>query len=69
MADDIIEHLPTVDVLEDHVVVMLVNDHFAHSTDIRVMEEHGKCGLSKSTNFPRGIFGGLPARRVVWVWM
>ena len=46
MADDIIQHLSTVDVFENHVVVVLVDDHFAHSANIRVVEEHGEGGFA-----------------------
>jgi hypothetical protein len=40
MADDIIQHLPTIDVLEDHVVMMLVHDHLTHAADVGMMKEH-----------------------------
>lgn len=51
MTDDIIQHLSTVDVFEDHVVVVLVDDHFAHSTNIRVIEEHGEGSFAESSDF------------------
>ena len=51
MGDDIIEHLPTRDVLEDHVVVMLVDDHLPHPTDVRVVEEHTERGFPNRTDF------------------
>ncbi len=37
MADDVIEHLTAVDILKDHVVVMLMDDHFAHAANVGVM--------------------------------
>ena len=37
MTDDVIEHLTAVDILKDHVVVMLMDDHFAHAANVRVM--------------------------------
>ena len=41
MADDVVEHLASADILEDHVIVVLVNDHLPHAADVRVVEEHG----------------------------
>lgn len=38
MADDVVEHLTAVDVFEYHVVVMLVDNHFSHAADVRVVE-------------------------------
>ena len=38
VADDVIEHLASVDILKDHVIVMLVDNHFAHATDVGVVE-------------------------------
>jgi hypothetical protein len=37
VADDVVQHLSSIHVLKDHIVVMLVNDHLSHSTDIRVI--------------------------------
>jgi hypothetical protein len=51
VADDVVEHLTAVDVLEHHVVVMLVNDHLTHTADVRMVEEHGESSLSESSNF------------------
>lgn len=48
MADYVVEHLTTIDVFENHVVVMVVDNHLSHATDIWVVEEHGKC------RFPEG---------------
>ena len=41
VADDVVEHLAATDVLEDHVVVVLVDNHLPHAADVRVVEEHG----------------------------
>ena len=41
MRDDVIEHLSAVDVLEDHVVVVRVDDQLAHAADVRVVEQLG----------------------------
>jgi hypothetical protein len=38
MTDDIIQHLSAVHVLEDHVVMMLMDNHLSHPTDVRVMK-------------------------------
>lgn len=51
VANDVVQHLPAVDVLEDHVVVIGVDDKLAHSTDVRMMEEHGECGFTDGPNF------------------
>ena len=59
MANNVVEHLTTVDILEDHVIVVLVNDHFPHAADVRVVKKHGKGSFPKSTNFLGGILGGL----------
>jgi hypothetical protein len=37
MADDVVQHLSSVHVFKDHIVVVLVNDHLSHSTDIRMI--------------------------------
>lgn len=34
MTDNIVQHLAPVDILEDHVVMVLVDDHFPHPTDV-----------------------------------
>lgn len=38
VTDDIIEHLATIDILEDHVVVVGMGNHLAHTADIWMME-------------------------------
>jgi hypothetical protein len=38
MADDVVKHLPAVYVLKYHVVVVLVHNHIAHATYVRVVE-------------------------------
>ena len=50
MTNNIIEHLSTVDILKDHVVVVLVDDHLSHAADVGVVEEHGEGSLSESAN-------------------
>ena len=37
VADDVVEHLAAVHILEHHVVVMLMDDHLSHSADIGVI--------------------------------
>lgn len=59
VADDVVEHLAAVDILEDHVVVVLVDDHLAHAADVRVVEEHGEGGLSEGTGLLGGVLCGL----------
>ena len=63
MTYDIIQHLATVDVFEYHVVVMLVNDHFAHAAHIWVVQEHGKRSLPQGPDFFGCILCGLSRLR------
>lgn len=37
MGYDVVEHLAAIDVLEDHVIMVLVDNKFPHATDVRVM--------------------------------
>ena len=59
VADDVVEHLAPADVLEDHVVVVLVDDHFTHAADVRVVEEHGQRRLAESADLLGGVLGCL----------
>jgi hypothetical protein len=59
VADDVVQHLPSIHVFKDHVVVVLVNDHLSHSTDIRVVQKHGKGGFTKCPNLLGSVFGSL----------
>lgn len=34
MADNVVEHLAPVDILKDHIVVVLMDYHLAHAADI-----------------------------------
>lgn len=56
MADDIVEHLPAVDILEHHVVMMLMRDHLAHAADIGMIEQLRKGGFADRANLFGGIF-------------
>jgi len=40
MADDIVEHLAPIDILENHVVMVLMDDHLAHPAYVRVIQKH-----------------------------
>ena len=40
VVDDVVEHLATIYVLENHVIIFLVNDHLAHAANVGMMEEH-----------------------------
>lgn len=51
MSDDIVEHLTTVDVFEDHVVMMLVSYDFSHSADVGVVEEERERSFTDCTDF------------------
>lgn len=60
VTDDIVEHLTSIDILENHIIVMLVDYHLSHATYVGVIEKHRKGSFAKSTNLLGGIFGGLP---------
>ena len=62
VADDVVEHLATADVLEHHVVVVLVYDHLAHATDVGVVEQHRECSLAECADLLGGVFGRLFGR-------
>ena len=51
MTDDVVEHLPAIDVLEHHVVVVLVDNHLTHATNIRMMQKHGESSFTNGSNF------------------
>jgi hypothetical protein len=55
--DDVVEHLPPIDILEDHVVVVLVDDHLAHAADVRVVQQHAQCCLPKCPRLLAGVLG------------
>lgn len=59
VTDNIVQHLTSIDILENHIVVMLVDYHLSHATYIGVIEKHRKGSFAKSTNLLGGIFGGL----------
>lgn len=39
MADDVVEHLSTVDVFKDHIIVVRMNDHLSHTADVRMVQQ------------------------------
>ena len=51
VTDDVVQHLASVDILEHHVIVMLVDYHFSHAAYVGVIEKHGEGGFTKSANF------------------
>lgn len=57
VADDIVEHLATRDVLKDHVVVVGVDHHLGHATDERMMEEKDNGSLADRPDLLRGFLG------------
>ena len=59
MADDVVQHLPPVHVLENHIVVVLVDDHFAHAANIRMVKEHRKRSLTQRPDLLRRILRRL----------
>jgi hypothetical protein len=60
MADDKVQHLPSVDVLEHHVVVMLMDDHLTHTADIGMVKEQREGCFAECADLFRGILGSLP---------
>lgn len=49
--DDVVEELPSVHVLKDHVVVVWVDEHVLHAGDIRVMEQEDNRSFANDTDF------------------
>lgn len=45
MTDDIVQHLPSVDEFEHHVIVVRVHDHLPHPADVRVMQQERDRGF------------------------
>ena len=46
MADDVVEHLASVDILEQHVPVVVCPDNIAHAADVRVVGQCDDCCFS-----------------------
>ena len=65
VTNDVVQHLPSVNVLEYHVVVVLMNDHFSHATDIRMIEQHRERGFAEGADLFGGIPGGLTCCGVI----
>jgi len=40
MANDIVQHLTTIDIFRNHVIVVLMDYHLAHATDIGMVKKH-----------------------------
>ena len=59
VTDDVVQHLTSIDILENHVIVMLVDYHLSHATYVGVVEKHRKGGFAKGSNLLGGIFGCL----------
>ena len=64
VTDDIVQHLTSIDILENHIIVMLMDYHFTHTTYVGMIEKHGKGSFANSPNFLGGIFGSLSQCRV-----
>ena len=76
VADDVVEHLAAVDILSNHVVVVLVHDHLAHAADVWVIQQHRQRCLAQCAYLLGGVFRGLArllvgcvARGACWRWM
>lgn len=59
VADDVVQHLTAVDILEDHVVMMLMDNHLTHPTYVGVVEEHGEGSLTDRSDFLGSVLRGL----------
>ena len=46
MADDVVEHLASVDILEKHIPVVIRPDNIAHAADVRVVGQGDDCSFS-----------------------
>lgn len=47
MADDVVEHLTSVDILEEHIPVVICPDHVAHTTDVRMIGQGDDGGFTR----------------------
>lgn len=65
MADDIVEHLAPIDILENHVVMVLMDDHLAHPAYVRVIQKHRQSCFAKGSDLLGCISRGLTCCRVV----
>ena len=57
VADDVVEHLSSRDVLERHVVVVRVDHHLRHPTDVRVVQQQHDRSLADRTDLLGGFLG------------
>lgn len=51
MRDDVVEHLPAIDVLEEHVPVIIRPHDIAHTADIRMVQKANNGGLACGPHF------------------
>lgn len=51
MGDDIVEHLSTVDILKEHIPVVVRAHHITKSADIRVIKQGDDRSLSSRADF------------------
>lgn len=63
MADDVVEHLTAIDVLEDHVVVVVMDDHLAHSADVRMVKQETKGCFTERSHFLGVVFCRLGCKK------
>jgi GT2 family glycosyltransferase len=50
MGDDVVEHLTAVDILKQHVPVVVCTDDISHPTDVRVVEKRDNGGFAGSSD-------------------
>jgi hypothetical protein len=51
MGDDIVEHLSTVDILEEHVPMKICTINVSHATYVRMVNETNNGGFASSPDF------------------
>ena len=51
MGDDVVKHLPTINIFEEHIPMIIRPLHIAHATDERMVEQGNHGCLSCRTNF------------------
>lgn len=59
MTDDVVEHLPSVDVLRDHVIMICVYDKLSHATDVWMVQEHAQRRFADRSDLLRGVLRRL----------
>lgn len=51
MRNDVVEHLATIDIFEEHVPVIIGADNITHATDVRMVDQGDNGSLSCCADF------------------